>query len=151
MKRALTLLSGFIAMIMLMSAADTPADRIIGKWYTAENKSIVRIYKATDSKYYGKIVWLKNPLDENNKPKVDDQNPNAELRTKPIIDLLIMRGFVYEGNDIWWNGTIYDPDNGSTYKCKITLQTNNHIFVRGYIGKEWMGLGRTTDWNRVQD
>lgn len=151
MKRSLTLLSGFFALILFMSAADNPADRIIGKWYTAENKSIVRIYKATDNKYYAKIVWLKTPLDENNKPKVDDQNPNPELRTKPLIDLVIMRGFVYEGNNIWWNGTIYDPDNGSTYKCKITLQTIDHIFVRGYIGKEWMGLGRTTDWNRVKE
>jgi len=151
MRRTLTLLAGIFAVFMLVSAVDNPADRIIGKWYTEDNKSIVRIYRATDSKYYGKIVWLKTPNEEDGTPKVDDQNPDPKLRTKPLIDLVIMRGFVYEGNDVWWDGTIYDPDNGNTYKCKVTLQTNDHIFVRGYIGKEWMGLGRTTDWYRVTD
>jgi uncharacterized protein (DUF2147 family) len=137
---------------MLMSSASTnEADGIVGKWYTEGNDSVVKIFKATNGKYYGKIVWLETPNEDDGTPKVDDENPDPKLRDKPLIDLMIMKGFTYEGNNEWWNGTIYDPDNGKTYKCVIRLETEDHIFVRGYIGKEWMGLGRTTDWYRAKD
>lgn len=151
MKRTLSLIIGVILMMLLVSADDDEAARITGKWYTEDNKSIVRIFKATNGMYYAKIVWLKTPNEDDGSPKVDDQNPDPALQSKPLIDLMIMKGFEYTGDNEWWNGTIYDPDNGKTYKCVIRLETEDHIFVRGYVGKEWMGLGRTTDWYRVKD
>ena len=35
--------------------------------------------KGTDGKYYGNIVWLKEPL-KNGKPKVDDKNPDPKYQ-----------------------------------------------------------------------
>ncbi len=36
----------------------------------------VEIFKTKDSKYTGKMVWLKDPLDENGQPKKTKINPN---------------------------------------------------------------------------
>jgi uncharacterized protein (DUF2147 family) len=62
--------------------------------------------------------------------------------------LLILRDFVFSGEE-WEDGTIYDPKSGNIYKCYIRLDGKQKIFVRGYVGKSWMGLGRTTEWTRV--
>ncbi|MBC8111629.1 MAG: DUF2147 domain-containing protein, partial [Verrucomicrobia bacterium] len=52
---------------------DTP-DAIIGVWKTGSGKGMVKIYKDND-KYYGKLVWLKEPNDPaTGKPKVDKNN-----------------------------------------------------------------------------
>jgi hypothetical protein len=48
----------------------------------------------------------------------------------------------------WVDGRIYDPDNGKTYKCKMTLKEGGILHVRGYIGIS--ALGRTTIWTRPE-
>ncbi len=127
--------------------AETSADAIIGKWYTADNESIVEIYKVGE-KYFGKIIWLDEPLNDDGTAKVDKNNPDESKRTQPIIGLVIVRNFVYQGNAKWGNGKIYDPDNGKTYDCFMTL-SGNELHVRGYIGLSV--IGRTTTWVRVQE
>ena len=61
--------------------AQSKADKILGYYLTYDDetgaeKSQVQIYKDASGKYYGKIVWLKEP-NKNGKPKVDDKNPDA--------------------------------------------------------------------------
>ena len=57
-------------------------------------------------------------------------------------------GFTYEGNSVYDNGTVYDPENGKTYKCIMTLENINSLNVRGYIGFSF--IGRTDVWTRVK-
>lgn len=121
------------------------ADDILGEWYTDENKSLVQIYKNKSGYYFGKIVWMKNPNEDNGKPKLDKENPDAKLKDTPLMGLLILRSFKFE-DDKWVNGTIYDPENGKTYKCTIQMQDKNTLNVRGYIGIS--AIGRTTTWKR---
>ena len=128
-------------------AAD--ADELLGTYYTTDNESTVEIYKCGDH-YCGKIVALEEPIypaDDDQgmagKPKVDRENPDPALRTRPALGLVIMEGFSFNGK-IWSGGTIYDPNNGKTYKCKITPIENGKIKVRGYIGVSL--LGRTVIW-----
>ena len=72
------------------------------------------------------------------------------LQNKPVIGLIIVKDFVYKGDGQWHKGTIYDPDNGKTYKCKIKFGDNEKVLkVRGFIGVSL--LGRTTLWTRVED
>jgi len=54
------------------------ADDVVGQWYSEKNESLIEIYK-TGNKFYGKIIWLKEPL-RDGKPKVDDKNPDEKLR-----------------------------------------------------------------------
>lgn len=119
------------------------ADAILGVWNNTEKDGRIEIYKKGD-KYFGKIVWLKEPT-ENGKPKTDDNNPKQSLQNKPILGLEILDGFTYEDGS-WENGTIYDPKNGKTYSCVMSLKNPNVLEVRGYIGVSL--FGRTVEWTR---
>jgi uncharacterized protein (DUF2147 family) len=146
----LTLLWTVLMMVPFLFAGAQTAkpDDLIGKWLNADKDAHIQVFK-DKGKYYGKIVWLKEPIDpETGKPKVDKHNPEIKLRTRPTMGLLILRDFVFSGEE-WEDGTIYDPKSGNIYKCYIRLDGKQKIFVRGYVGKSWMGLGRTTEWTRV--
>ncbi len=136
-----------IALLSISSALGTlwKGDDILGEWYTAENKTLVKIYKNKYDYYFGKIIWIKTPNDENGKPKLDKENPDPKLRSTPLLNLIILRSFKFE-DDKWSSGTIYDPENGKTYKCTLRLEDKNTLHVRGYIGVS--AIGRTTTWIR---
>jgi len=114
-------------------------------WYNEEKTSKIQIYKATDGKFYGKVVWLKVP-DRDGKPKTDIHNPDDKKKNDPVLGLVILRGFKKDGDKLYDGGTIYDPLNGKTYSCKITNK-GDVLDVRGYIGFSW--IGRTTVWTKA--
>jgi uncharacterized protein (DUF2147 family) len=129
-------------------AQDADADRLLGVWEPSNGKARVKIEKI-GNKYYGKIVWLKEPNDPaTNLPKVDKNNPDESVRNVPLKGYRLLKDFSYSGKDEWSNGTIYDPENGSTYKCIIKMTDNNTLDIRGYIGVE--ALGRTDVWKRLE-
>ena len=76
-----------------------------------------------------------------------DENADESLRDRPVMGLILLKDFEYE-DGTWEGGTIYDPKNGKTYKCRMRMETSELLYIRGYIGKAWMGLGRTTEWTR---
>ena len=133
--------------------AQSKADKILGYYLTYDDetgaeKSQVQIFKSTNGKYYGKIVWLKEP-NKNGKPKVDDKNPDVKLQTRPVMGLEILKGFKFEESDNEWNdGSIYNPSSGKTYNCYINFESPTKIKIRGYIGASWMGLGKTAYWTK---
>jgi len=145
----------FFMFFSFVSTAQSNADKIVGYYITynddtGDESSQVQIFKSTNGKYYGKIVWLKEP-NENGKPKVDDQNPDKALQNKPIIGLQILKGVIFdEKSGEWVKGTIYDPDNGKTYSCFLKFDGDTKLKLRGFIGKSWMGLGRTATWNKSE-
>jgi uncharacterized protein (DUF2147 family) len=104
------------------------------------------IFKCGDE-YCGKIVWLKEPKNDEGKDKTDINNPDPEKRGRNIIGLNIVWGFKFDKYGKWVGGKIYDPDNGKTYSCKMTLESEK-LNVRGYMGISL--LGRTTVWTRVE-
>ncbi len=127
-------------------------NEILGVWNTTDNKGQVEIFKVNEM-FHGKIIKLKEPNwppdDEKGlggKPKNDPNNHDPKLRDKPIVGLEIMNGFAYSGKKRWENGRIYDPENGKTYKCKMTLTSTNRLEVRGFIGISL--IGRTEVWMR---
>lgn len=148
MKRILSIL--FIATLcvpmQLSSQTAVPEDAIMGVWETGNGKARVQIKKFKNT-YYGQIVWLKEPLNEEGKPKVDKNNPDESYRTKPLLGYRNLLGFEYKGNNLWENGTIYDPESGSTYNCKIEMTDNNTLNIRGFIGVSV--FGRTDVWKRM--
>ena len=125
---------------------ENPADAIVGVWLTAgDDNAKVEIFDS-NTKYYGKIVWLKNPIRDGGKA-LDVNNPDVSKRKNPIIGLQIISGFEYNPDDkIWENGKIYDPQSGKTYSCNIKKE-GNKLKVRGYIG--FSLLGRTEIWTKV--
>ena len=121
------------------------SDRIEGFWFNDTKDAKIQIYKGTDGKFYGKIVWLKEPV-KNGKPKLDEKNPDKQLQKQPILSLVILKGFTKDG-DQYTDGSIYDPENGKKYDCKMSYKGGKTLSIRGYIGISL--LGRTTVWERA--
>ncbi|PLX02876.1 MAG: DUF2147 domain-containing protein [Marinilabiliales bacterium] len=134
-----------------LNAQDFKADDILGVWMNEDKDAHVEIYKE-GNKYFGKIVWLLNPIDEEtNKPKLDDKNEDLSLRDRPVMGLLLLKDFVFDGDDEWEDGQIYDPKNGKTYSCYMEFEDEDDMStlkIRGYIGISL--LGRTTYWTAVK-
>jgi uncharacterized protein (DUF2147 family) len=139
---------------VISSAYAANPDAILGKWWNQEKESQIEIYKA-DGKYFGKIVYLKEPAYPANDPegmggqtKIDRKNPDVNKRNVPLIGLLMLWDFSNTGDNLWENGFIYDPRDGKTYKCKMTLESPDILNVRGFIGVSL--FGRTNAWTRVR-
>lgn len=134
----------FLLLIVFGLSAFSQADKIVGIWLTAEGESQIRIFKATNGKYYGKIEWLKEDKD-----KKDTNNPVEAERDKTILGLTILKGFSFNEKDNKWDsGTIYDPDNGKTYDCFMWFENDpSTLKIKGYIlGMKF--VGRETSWKK---
>jgi uncharacterized protein (DUF2147 family) len=155
MKKSLWLiaLAGMLMALPSLAAAQE-ADAVVGTWLNAKKTAHVQIYKE-NGKYRGKIVWLKEPTYPANdkkgmagQQKVDRENPDPARRTQPLLELVILRDFVFAKDNQWEQGRIYDPENGKDYKCKMRLKGADTLDVRGFIG--FSLLGRTETWTRVK-
>ena len=140
---------GLFLMILLSASFvgfSQSADAVVGKWLNKDGNAHIQIYKKGNT-YAGKLAWLQAPNDERGKPKTDSKNPEQNLKTRPILGLEILKGFIYNDRN-WEDGSIYDPKTGKTYSCNLTLSGNDKLNVRGYIGVSF--IGRTDIWTRVK-
>ena len=143
-------LIGFLAYPFVnVQAQEVKGDDILGVWLNEDKDAHVEIYKEGDI-YFGKIIWLDEPNEENGEPKLDDENEDESLKSRPVMGLLLLRDFVFD-EDEWGDGRVYDPENGKDYKCYMEFpdeDDKDNLKVRGYIG--FSLLGRTTYWTRVK-
>ncbi len=141
MKRIL--MTGMLLSLVLTAYSQT----IFGKWKTIDDetqkaKSIVKIYEK-DGKAYAKILTL---LDEGKKGSLCTEC-SGKNKNQPIEGLVIINGLKKDGDE-WNGGKILDPKTGKKYKCYISLENENKLKVRGYVG--FALLGRTQYWKRVE-
>lgn len=122
------------------------ADPVEGYWLNDSKEAKIHIYKATDGNFWGKIVWLKEP-DRDGRPKLDINNTNKKLRSRPVMGMTMLSRFKKDGDREYTGGEIYDPKNGKTYSCNMKLKDRNTLSIRGYIGISL--IGRTTVWTRT--
>ena len=117
---------------------------IVGNWKTiddktGEEKSIVRIYKAENGKYYGKIEKLFQ------NPDGKCVNCKDENKDKPILGMVIITEMVAKGDKLD-GGFILDPANGEKYYVTITYEKGSgKLKLRGSKDKFGM-LGRNQYW-----
>lgn len=120
---------------------------IVGLWEPSSGKARVKISKI-GNKFFGKIVWLKEPMDpKTGKPKTDKNNPNESLRNVQLRGYRMLKDFTYSGDNEWSGGTIYDPESGSTYSSVIN-KDGDVLNIRGFVGIK--ALGRTDTWKRIK-
>jgi uncharacterized protein (DUF2147 family) len=133
-------------------AEDAKADTTspVGRWTTIDDetkkpKSVIAIYEE-NGKLFGKIEKLFR------EPK-EDQNPVCDkcegtLKNQPILGMVILQN-LKKDDDEWTGGTIMDPANGKTYKCKIAVEDGGKkLKVRGFVGMSL--FGRTQKWVRAE-
>jgi len=122
MKKIALVIFAFVS-ILFSAKAQQNADDIIGVWLTGSGKAHVKIDRVGNY-YFGRIVWLKEPLNAEGKPKVDKNNEDISKQSKPLMGMQLVGGFEWKNNNLWDNGNIYDPENGKSYRCKINLENS---------------------------
>ena len=139
-----------LAVVCLFGAPSVVAEEpeIRAVWLNQDQDGHIEIAPCGDS-LCGTIVWLKDPLDAQGRPELDDENPDPAKQNQPILGLQILEGFPLEADrkGLWADGTIYDPNNGKTYSCQMSFKDPDTLKIRGYIGISL--LGRTEIWTRV--
>jgi uncharacterized protein (DUF2147 family) len=140
---------GFVLVIaMLFGAAPALAENAepVGVWLTEKGDARVKITKCS-SGICGVVVWLKEPTDRaTGQPQVDDKNPHAALRTRPVIGISLFIG-MRPSAPSKWSGQIYNADDGGTYVSHVTFTGGDALRVEGCVG---MICGGET-WSRVAE
>ena len=97
---------------------------IKGIWLEEEGQSKIEIFSLETEEgtmFGGRIIWLEEPLTEDGERKLDKENPDPELRNKPILGLLIMKQLKYNKYGYWAGGSIYDARSGKTYSLEVNM------------------------------
>jgi uncharacterized protein (DUF2147 family) len=142
MKKFLTFAALFLC---LQSLAFAQKLSPVGVWTNQEKEAKFEIYKCGE-KLCGKIIWLREP-NRDGKPKTDINNPNKKFQSQPLIGLVFLKGFEYDEDNTWEDGTIYDPKTGKTYSSFMKMMSKDQIEVKGFIGISL--IGRSQIWSRV--
>ena len=146
--RQLAIALGLGLFAALAHAQATPA----GLWKTIDDetkkeKSLIRITEA-GGVFTGKLEKL---LDPSSKPDAVCDLCSDDRKDKPIVGMTLVKGVKQSDSDKgrWDGGEILDPNNGKTYKVRLTPgEGGKTLAVRGYIGAPM--LGRTQTWVRVE-
>jgi uncharacterized protein (DUF2147 family) len=146
--RQLVVALGLGLFAAMAHAQATPA----GLWKTIDDetkkeKSLIRITEA-GGVFTGKLERL---LDPSAKPDAVCDKCSDERKDKPLVGMTLIKGVRQSESDKerWDGGEILDPNNGKTYKVRLTPQDGGKsLAVRGYIGAPM--LGRTQTWIRVE-
>lgn len=75
----------------------------------------------------------------------DEKNKNTALRARTLKGLMLLEGFKGSGG-AWSGGTIYNPDDGNTYKATLKLTGPDTLQVKGCVVAP---LCKTQVWKRV--
>lgn len=139
-----------LAFVHAGPASCAEARGIEGRWLTfdAEThspRSIVQIAREGDH-VSGRIVELYLKEGEDPDPECNRCRGPArgrKIRGLPILDLRA------DADGVHFNGTVLDPENGMTYRCKARLDLEGRMLeLHGYVGLPI--FGRSEHWSRTK-
>ncbi len=136
-----------LGMLPVTCFAAGPRDDVEGLW--ASDGSILKIYEAK-GQLHATILTIKDAVysveedpERAGETRLDDNNPDESQRSRPIVGIDIFNDFVFEDEE--WQGKIYDPESGNTYKSKVRSGEDGQLKIRGYIGLPI--FGRTANFD----
>lgn len=135
---------GFLTLsLACLAAPATDASKVTGLWLSEPKDGVVDVKILADGTLEGR--GAPGAGDPN---KLDVNNPDETKRGQKLLGSRILWGFKADNEEKteWSDGKIYDPANGKTYSCKLHLEDDGTLHIRGYIGISL--LGRTTVWTR---
>jgi len=119
--------------------AQRDANRIVGIWESVEKNLHIEMIEE-DGHFAGKMVWFLCASGESMMFSYrDTENPNPKLTTRPLVGMHVVEKIFYQGDNVWGDGKIYDPNTGRTFDARITLVAPNTAVVRGYWKFRWIG------------
>ena len=132
-------------MILMMAAAlaaNSP-DVVVGHWQTETKHGVIDIARCGPS-ICGKLVGSDGL--KANPNMLDTNNKDAGLRGRKLMGLQLLGGFTW-ADGAWSGGTIYNGDDGGTYKATVTPIDADHLKLKGCI--IWP-LCKTQTWTRLR-
>lgn len=146
-----------VASAVTLVAADgiqSEAQALDGHWLTQNQKAIVAFSackaNASDApKVCGDMVWLAEPNNPDGTPKLDKNNDKADLRSRKLCGLRLIRDLTVSGENRWDDGSIYNPRTGERFSVEIEKLSAAEIKMRGFLGISL--LGKSEVWTRVED
>jgi len=129
-----------IMMFAALAAAAPPS--IEGDWVTADRSAVVRIAPC-GPRLCGMVVRIlaRGP----NVPRTDVNNPDARLRSRPLIGLTVLSGFAGSGAN-WTGGRAYDAKSGRSYRASLTGNGDGSLTVTGCV----LFICQSQRWLRVR-
>ncbi|MEM9987872.1 MAG: DUF2147 domain-containing protein [Pseudomonadota bacterium] len=140
---------GIVGAVTLLSAANIETTKtseiqnngpqaVFGQWFTPNHDSIIDIYDCGNQTPCGRVAWIE-PDPKGDMGAKDVHNQDESLRERPILGMILLEGF--EKSDAGWqNGSIYNPENGKTYRSHLKVLEQGQLQVKGCIGPICKGL-----------
>ncbi len=124
-------LVGISLLTMSVLTSGAHAAPAAGTWLSESGTTKVRI---TDcgGKLCGTVVWLKDPVGADGKPKTDRHNEDQTKRSRPLLGVPVVQGMAPSG-DNKWSGKIYNADDGKTYDAHVTVISDKAMNVQGCV------------------
>ncbi len=130
--------------LLMVSGTSFASDiDIAGVWYTEDKAAKIEVTDCGDGTPCGNLVWFEP---DSSGVTNDVNNPDPELREKPLLGSRVFWGFQRK-KDRWNKGRIYDAGSGKSYKSKLQLAEDGTLKVKGCIGP----LCQTQVWTRAAD
>ncbi|HSH98975.1 MAG TPA: DUF2147 domain-containing protein, partial [Reyranella sp.] len=92
----------------------------------------------------GTVRWLWEAVDEKGRPRLDTQNPEASLRSRPLVGVSILSGLTLAPGG-GWSGRIYNPEDGQTYRATLRPTATDALLVKGCV----LFVCRKQTWRRA--
>lgn len=126
-------------------AAGTP--REAGVWIDETGKGAVKI-EPCGERLCGRIVWLKDLVNDQGEVLTDKHNPDPAQRTRTICGLPVLGQLQAMPEGGYDGGWVYDPKVGKSYSVAIVLSGPDDLTVTGYKGVKL--LGKSFGWTRAK-
>lgn len=117
--------------LLLVGTNALAAGGVEGQWITSDTGSKVRIGACPHNsrEICGVVSWLPPAHAKD----LDTKNPDAALRSRPILGVTTVSGFKEAEPGKWTGGKLYDPASGKTYKGKISVNPDDTLKVEGCV------------------
>jgi uncharacterized protein (DUF2147 family) len=134
----------FLTMVSTGTASAAPKEA--GIWYDDSGKGAIELVPCGD-RLCGRIMWLREPLNDQGQPKTDRLNPKSDNRNRPICGLQVIGGLQRQDDGSWDSGWIYDPKQGSAFDLAAQLVSKDQLQITGYKGVKL--FSKTFLWTRA--
>jgi uncharacterized protein (DUF2147 family) len=121
----------------------------IGTWLTEDGRGRIRTEHCGPGKadLCGYVVWMKEPMDDKGKPRLDASNPDAKKKTRPVLGHELMTA-LKPSDEGRFEGKVYNADNGKSYDVEVWSEAADELSVKGCL---FSYLCKTQTWKRVSD
>ncbi|AWI90110.1 DUF2147 domain-containing protein [Methylorubrum aminovorans] len=142
-------LAGLAALSAVPASAAAPARDPSGTWLTQDGKARIRVEKCgpQEKNLCGYAVWLKTPLNDEGKPRVDFRNPDPKKRTRASLGHQLILGLKLN-DEAHYEGKIYNAEDGKFYDVTIWSDEPEELTVKGCL---IAFLCQSQSWKRVSD